>query len=68
MENKVFLLFCFVLYYNTVEAIKFTLHPNTQKCLKEDIQAHQLVKGEFEVSEAPGQTVDYIVNKINYSH
>lgn len=39
----------------------FKLTPNTQKCLKEDIQANQLVIGEYEVSDVPGQVIDYIV-------
>ncbi|KAL7740184.1 hypothetical protein ACLKA6_003890 [Drosophila palustris] len=38
----------------------FHLTPNTQKCLKEDIQANQLVMGEYEVSDVPGQVIDYI--------
>lgn len=44
------------------EAIMFHLEPNTQKCLKEDIAAHQMVIGEFEVSVAPGQIVSYFVS------
>ena len=40
----------------------FHLTPNTQKCLKEDIQANQLVMGEYEVSDVPGQVIDYIVS------
>lgn len=45
----------------TGEAVMFKLTPNTQKCLKEDIQANQLVIGEYEVSDVPGQVIDYIV-------
>ncbi|XP_017123997.1 transmembrane emp24 domain-containing protein bai [Drosophila elegans] len=41
-------------------AVMFKLSPNTQKCLKEDIQANQLVMGEYEVSDVPGQIIDYI--------
>ncbi|XP_016977391.1 transmembrane emp24 domain-containing protein bai [Drosophila rhopaloa] len=41
-------------------AVMFKLNPNTQKCLKEDIQANQLVMGEYEVSDVPGQIIDYI--------
>lgn len=43
-------------------AVMFKLSPNTQKCLKEDIQANQLVMGEFEVSDVPGQIIDYVVS------
>lgn len=45
-------------------AVMFHLPPNTQKCLKEDIQANQLVMGEYEVSDVPGQIIDYIVGFI----
>lgn len=39
----------------------FHLQPNTQKCLREDVPANQVVKGEYEVTDIPGQVVDYIV-------
>lgn len=42
-------------------AIMFNLEPNTQKCLRDEMQAHQLVLGEYEVSDAPGQKIDYVV-------
>lgn len=44
-----------------VDCIMWNLEPNTQKCLKEELQKNVLVTGEFDVSEAPGQKVDYIV-------
>lgn len=40
----------------------FHLPPNAVKCLKEELQQNVPVTGEFEVSEAPGQTVDYVVS------
>jgi len=39
----------------------WNLQPNTQKCLKEELQQNVPVIGDFEVSEAPGQKIDYIV-------
>lgn len=42
-------------------AIMFNLEPNTQKCLRDEMQAHQLVLGEYEISDAPGQKIDYVV-------
>lgn len=49
-------------------AIMFNLEPNTQKCLRDEMQAHQLVLGEYEISDAPGQKIDYVVRgPINYS-
>ncbi|KAJ8952604.1 hypothetical protein NQ318_004151 [Aromia moschata] len=54
---------CVVLlaYLVTVNCIMWNLQPNTQKCLKEELQQNIPVIGEFEVSEAPGQKVDYVV-------
>ncbi|GBP51065.1 Transmembrane emp24 domain-containing protein bai [Eumeta japonica] len=39
----------------------FSLTPNSQKCLKEELHANVLVAGEYEVSEIAGQRVDYVV-------
>ncbi|KAK9874014.1 hypothetical protein WA026_002367 [Henosepilachna vigintioctopunctata] len=47
--------------YLSVSGIMFNLQPNTQKCLKEELQQNVPVIGEYEISEAPGQKVDYIV-------
>lgn len=45
-----------------VQSIMWYLEPNAVKCLKEEVQADVLVTGEYEVSEAPGQRVDYAVS------
>lgn len=45
------------------DAIMFNLPPNTQKCLRDDMQAHQLILGEYEIVDAPGQNIDYVVCK-----
>ncbi|CAB3246409.1 unnamed protein product [Arctia plantaginis] len=39
----------------------WTLAPNTQKCLKEELHANVLVAGEYDVPEVAGQRVDYII-------
>ncbi|KAL1110258.1 hypothetical protein AAG570_008335 [Ranatra chinensis] len=39
----------------------FHLAPNTQKCLREELKQNVLIVGEFEVSVAPNQKVDYVV-------
>lgn len=39
----------------------WNLEPNTQKCLKEELQQNVPVVGEYEVSEAPGQVIDCVV-------
>ncbi|TMW46952.1 hypothetical protein DOY81_007965 [Sarcophaga bullata] len=57
--RTVYLIFlCTLISHAT--CVMFHLTPNTQKCLKEDIQANQLVMGEYEVSDVPGQVIDYI--------
>ncbi|XP_026273626.1 transmembrane emp24 domain-containing protein bai [Frankliniella occidentalis] len=43
------------------EGIMWFLEPNTQKCLKEELQQNVLVTGDYEVSPAPGQKVNCIV-------
>lgn len=45
-------------------AIMFKLEPNKQKCLKDELHAHQLVMGEYEVTDVPEQKIDYVVNII----
>ncbi|KAH0568368.1 transmembrane emp24 domain-containing protein bai isoform X2 [Cotesia glomerata] len=44
-----------------VQSIMFELQPSAKKCIKEEIQAQVLITGEYQVSEAPGQRVDYVV-------
>lgn len=56
---SIFLILAIGLTY--VNCIMFNLHPNTQKCLKEEIQANQPVMGDYEITDAPSQKVDYIV-------
>lgn len=48
----------------SASCIMFHLEPNAHKCLKEELQQNVLVTGEFEVSEAPGQKVDYVVSVV----
>ncbi|XP_055321812.1 transmembrane emp24 domain-containing protein bai [Sitodiplosis mosellana] len=47
------------LFGHNVHGVRYTHHPNTQKCFKDEVQAHQLTVIEFEVSDAPGQRIDY---------
>lgn len=53
---------CLIAYH--VNAVMFHLDANTQKCLRDQVQAHQLVVMEFEVSDAPGHQIDYVVRII----
>uniref|UniRef100_U5EYG5 Putative emp24/gp25l/p24 family of membrane trafficking n=1 Tax=Corethrella appendiculata TaxID=1370023 RepID=U5EYG5_9DIPT len=50
-----------VLYISRVECIMFHLEPNTQKCLRDEMQANQLIAGDYEITHIPGQRVDYII-------
>lgn len=59
--NFNFLLALFSTFCISVNCIRFHLLPNTQKCLKEELQQNVPVTGEYEVSDAPGQVVDYVV-------
>lgn len=40
----------------------FRLAPNMQKCLKDEMQGNQIVAGEYEVTGAPGQKINYVVS------
>lgn len=55
-------LLCVALFISYAQGIRFNLDPNSQKCLRDEMQAHQLVLGDYEISEAPGQTIDYVVS------
>ncbi|XP_065168849.1 transmembrane emp24 domain-containing protein bai [Atheta coriaria] len=50
-----------VAFAATANAIMWKLEPNTHKCLKEELHQNVPVTGEYEVSEVPGQKVDYVV-------
>lgn len=50
------------IFWHSADAIMWNLAPNTQKCLKEELHANVLVVGEYYVTEAPGQRVDYFVS------
>lgn len=45
----------------SVDGIMWKLQPNAQKCLKEELQSNVLITGDYEVQDAPGQKVDYVV-------
>ncbi|XP_075982515.1 transmembrane emp24 domain-containing protein bai isoform X2 [Anticarsia gemmatalis] len=60
MEVHYLVLFLSVLWHGT-DAIMWSLAPNTQKCLKEELHANVLVAGEYEVTEVAGQRVDYVI-------
>ncbi|XP_026314822.1 transmembrane emp24 domain-containing protein bai [Hyposmocoma kahamanoa] len=56
-----YLVFFLSLFWHGSDGIMWSLAPNTQKCLKSELQANVLVAGEYDVQEVPGQRVDYIV-------
>lgn len=60
MEVQYLVLFLSIIWHGA-DAIMWSLAPNTQKCLKEELHANVLVAGEYEITEADGQRIDYIV-------
>jgi len=58
MDYALSILLLFSFAYN-VYGIRYTHLPNTQKCFKDEVQAHQLTNVEFEVTDVPGQRIDY---------
>lgn len=59
LSNIIFILLSLLV---SVNCIMWNLEPNSRKCLREELQQNIPVIGEFEVSEAPGQSVDYLVS------
>lgn len=51
-----------ILLISHVQCIMWYQEPNSMKCLREEIQGNVLVSGEYEVSEVPGQKIDFVVN------
>ncbi|XP_060521531.1 transmembrane emp24 domain-containing protein bai [Cylas formicarius] len=51
----------FITLFLSANSIMWHLEPNARKCLREELQGNIPVIGEFDVSEIPGQIVDYIV-------
>ncbi|KAF9796369.1 hypothetical protein SFRURICE_001942 [Spodoptera frugiperda] len=56
-----YLVFVLSVLWHGTDAIMWSLAPNTQKCLKEELHANVLVAGEYDVTEVAGQRVDYII-------
>lgn len=61
MNYIVWTTFLVYLFTIDVEGIRFHLNPNKQKCLRDEVQAHQLAVIEFEIAEQPGHQIDFIV-------
>lgn len=57
-----YLVFLLSIFWHGCHGINWSLPPNSQKCLKEELHANVLVAGEYDVTEAAGQRVDYIVS------
>lgn len=57
-----YLVFLLSVFWHGSDGIMWSLAPNTQKCLKEELHANVLVAGEYEATEAAGQRIDYIVS------
>lgn len=63
MQGKVFAIAVILgLSINLSESLMFRLQPTQKKCLREEIHKDVLVSGDYEITEAPGQTVDLAVS------
>ena len=49
-----------------IDALMFQLSPNQKKCLKEEIHKDVLVTGEYDISDAIGQTAALKVGYCSY--
>lgn len=58
---KLSLYLVFLLSVQFVTSIRWFMHPNSQKCLKEELRQNVLVKGEYEIVPIQNQFMDYIV-------
>lgn len=61
MDMKLNVCLVFVLSVQFVTSIRWFMHPNSQKCLKEELRQNVLVKGEYEIVPIQNQFMDYIV-------
>lgn len=59
--NLQWTIFGLILFISRAQCIMWYLEPNAQKCLKEELHGNVLVSGEYEVSEVPGQKIDFVV-------
>lgn len=50
-----------LIYTICVQGIMWHLEPNTRKCLREELGQNVLIAGDYDVTELPGQRVDYQV-------
>lgn len=61
MDHSKWAIIALAFFIVDVNCIHWYLEPNDQKCLKEELQGDVLLTGEYEISEAPGQRIDYTV-------
>lgn len=61
MNVKLSLGLVFMLTIPYVTSIRWFMHPNTQKCLREELRQNVLVKGDYEIVPIENQVMDYIV-------
>lgn len=60
--NRSFLVLVLCSFAANVYSIKFTLLPNTQKCLRDNVQPHQLNVMEFSMNELHQHEFEYHVS------
>lgn len=62
MNYYVWTTFVVYLFAIDVHGIRFHMQPNKQKCLKDEVQAHQLVVIEFEIAEQQAHQIHFVVS------
>lgn len=61
MDIRLSLSLVFMLSFPLVTPIRWFMHPNSQKCLREELRQNVLVKGDYEIVPIENQFMDYIV-------
>lgn len=61
MDIKLSFSLILMLTISFVTPIRWYMHPNTQKCLREELRQNVLVKGDYEIVSIENQFMDYIV-------
>lgn len=53
--------------FSVGDCIRWHMHPNSRKCLREELRKDELVKGVYEIAPVEGQHIDYVVSTCKYS-
>lgn len=65
MDSLARSIFVACLFVVGTHAIRFNMEGQT-KCLRDEVQANQLIALEFELEDVPGQQIDYVVSGTHF--